>query len=159
YAAIQSDSFAYLGSEKLVGHTVAYTTQVSIRFPRHSLINVTEGQGAEITLKLRRPGERRLQLVDDRSGLPVEGVQVTRYLFWSNYNHCGAFSGVEELGMAVSDAAGYVPVPDGDVQYGFDFYKPHYDLTHPTEPSGELVARLSTPGTVIQLHQSKRKPL
>lgn len=160
YATFQSEPFAWIGNEKIVGGRPVQITETEVRFPRHRGIVVREGTNADLKLKFRRPIERRLRLVDDR-GSPVQGVKVVRYLFWSASNHCGGLSGAEKLGTVVSDAGGFAPVPDGDIRYAFEFIKAHYALKHPTVsywPS-ELRTRLPAPDTAVRLHRLIKKPL
>ena len=161
YVAIQSEPFAWMGTDKLISGVPVQITEIEIRFPRHRSIVVRDGTDARINLNFRRAVERRLRLIDDRDGSPVKGVEVVRHLFWSDYNHCGGLSGAEDLGMVVSDAAGYVPVPDGDIKYAFEFLKAFYVLENPTVSywPTQLRTRLSARDTVIRLHHFRKRPL
>jgi hypothetical protein len=72
-------------------------------FPRHAPIIVGAGETADVDLRLRRPGERTLRLVDEE-GRPVGRVGVNAFTFWSRSNHCGRIVTTLPMGGGRTDA-------------------------------------------------------
>lgn len=159
YAPLESKAMQFFGSE-----VYNETERVVVDFPNNPALELAEGETQTIDLVVRKPVTRTLHFVDD-AGLPVTGVEVDSYLFWSNDNHCGAPSGVVMIDSGSSDESGYVRIPDGDIDYLFDFWDSDYHLQewygeeygfgYPMQMEGFM----SEPDTEVRLHRLEKRGL
>ncbi len=158
YAAIRSDPAGWNGAGK------GAVTAAKIRFPRGAAVTVGTGDSASVDLVFRKPVGRTLRLLDE-AGDPVEGVRVSSYMFWSEWNHCGTLSGADPLGEATSDRSGRVPVADADVEYALTFQKPPW---FPVKPDGSLnvtpdlprlIMYLTSEETTLRMRRLRERPL
>ena len=154
-APVRSDRFQWIGA---YGETPGETaSRAEIRFPGNGAVTVEPGAAEDLSVRLRRPMERRLRLVDG-DGQPMAGLGVSLSMFWSRSNHCGALASARHhpLGHAVSDAEGRVPVPDGDFELALEFdpgpYWPdHPDATDYLPPT--IITRLTAEETTLIFHR------
>lgn len=161
YAAIESEPMSLIGTPGWTSEEEP-ATEVVVKFPNNPPLTVQAGETGEMDLILRKPRARTLRFVDDDRA-PVQGVEVTSYMYETGANRCGSPWG-RFLAEGISDKAGRVAIPDGDWEYILWFDKPGY---HRQEFQGyytlwgpmELVTYLSSEETVIPLHRLRKQPL
>jgi hypothetical protein len=98
---------------------------VTIRFPAQAPLRVRPGTRANITLRFREKQPRAIALVD-RAGAPIPDAVVTVRNLFAQSNHTGFPEGEVLLEDARTDAGGRLAVPDGDIEYSFMIFKPHW---------------------------------
>lgn len=173
YAPIRSEPFLWLGSG--AGDRRRDAGSVTIGFRQGRPASLRDGERAERTITLRRPGPRQVTLADE-DGRPLGGARVSACMFWSASNHCGVLSGAEPLGVFVSDEEGRLTLPDGDFEYALMLEESRSAFQLP--PGSEVIARiqplgslgrgdyrstlisfLDRPGTTFCVHRFARRPL
>ena len=145
-AAIRSHQFRWPGASGYEGTT-------TIAFPGGRQVVVEEGDDASMTLAFRTKSDRRVRIVDPE-GRPMSGVGIDVSMFWSDRNHCGVLAGSEPLGTHVTDADGWIEVPDGDFEYALTLGRGLHNHvfvesrgtrsrleTHLAEPKTDVVVR------------------
>jgi hypothetical protein len=160
YLFLEAEGRVPLGSKafRWPGSSPVEPGPVEIAFPRDARVTLTPEGHHRVTVTLRRPETRRLQVVDAAG--PIPGVRVTSYRYHGDLNHCGRMTGVLlETGETGDD--GRVEVPDGDFEYGFVFDKPHHVLRDPEAPEypNRLITRLDRPETRVELRELVQRPL
>ena len=142
-ASIQSYPFEWPGG--VPGDSADQDATTTITFPRGQETVVPEGQDVSITLVFRPKAPRRVRFVDPR-GNPWFDFKVRASMFWSAANHCAIVTGSESLGRHVTDADGWVELPDGEVEYALDIARGprrfHGPLIQDSRPPWRLVSRL-----------------
>ncbi len=121
FAPVRSEQFHWLGSTERPDPPGEWkkVTAVKFRFRGGPTVSIRDGERREVSLQVRRPISKQVRFVDER-GLPFTDITVDGGAFWSMENHCGRPSGLIPLfAERRPDADGVVPVPDGDVEYGF----------------------------------------
>ncbi len=137
YASICSDPINWMG-----GKTDVPDKNVVLSFPHGKTVVVARGQKASFTLNFRKQTPRFLRLIDKQKN-PIQGVRVKSYIYWSR-NGTGELNKADWLGDNVSDAAGKVPVVDGDFTYAFQ-------VTYQGNPGGTFL--------IVKRFQDKEDPI
>jgi hypothetical protein len=122
---------------------------------------VRPNANVDVGIGLRKPIQRKITFLDD-AGAPVAGVPVDISMFWSNWNHCGFFSGKHPLVASRTDMRGTIVVPDVDSEYGLelrDQFRARMEFVNSETWRFQSVLRLSTAETFVRLHRFRRTPL
>lgn len=124
-----------------------------IAFPGGREVLVKEGTMASMTLGFRPRTSRRVRMVDARSE-PLPGVAVDVSMFWSDFNHTGFLAGAEPLGDHLTDANGWIEVPDGDFEYVLELDRSRHVFVEANYPAlpWRLVTYLVKPTTEVIIH-------
>jgi hypothetical protein len=133
---------------------------ITIRFPGAAPLSVSAGTRRDVTLKFRRPQARTLRLVD-RGGRPVPDARVTVKNFHADTNHMGFFEGDRLLENQRTDARGALTIPDGDVVYGIEVHKPHWEIVRPAPRTwpNQFRQRIDGPLLAVVMRRHAQRPL
>ena len=154
FASIRSERFKWLGAGGNPG-------PVTIAFPSGMEVVVEPGTGTTATIMFRPKATRRVRIVDP-SGSPRTGMAVNASMFWSQSNHCGSLTGGHELlGRHVTDADGWIEVPDGDFEYALELANHRFvhAFVGATGIRYRLVTHLSQPETQMIVREYPIHPL
>ena len=152
--SIRSERFKWLGAGGNPG-------PVTVSFPSGAEAVVEQGSMARETVVFRPKATRRVRIVDP-SGSPRTGMAVNASMFWSQSNHCGSLTGGHEpLGRHVTDADGWIEVPDGDFEYALELAHDRFDhaFVGATGIRYRLVTHLPQPETQVVVRQYPIHPL
>ena len=155
-APISSDLFDWM-----IDAPALAAPPVTIRFPRAAPIRLARGEQRDVTLVFRRPRPRSLQLVDP-AGAPVTGARVSVWNVYATSNHMGVFEGPVLLKDRTTGQDGRIPIPDGDIEYGFEVHKEHWSLARPSPPAfwtTQASQRVDADVVTLVMRPDARRPL
>ena len=163
FVPVRSERFYWLGGTAYTDGSEKWetVTAVQFRFRGGDTVRVREGQRRDVSLQVRRPVSKQVRIVDQR-GRPFSGITVDGGVFWSMANHCGYPGGLKQLfANRRPDAAGVLPVPDGDVEYGFRLEGDHHGSIVGAEPHDPtfLTAFIDKPELLVRVRRHRRVPL
>ena len=163
FVPVRSEQFYWLGGSAPTGSRGSWetVTAVQFRFRAGPVVRIRQGEKREVRLQARRAIPKQVRFLDDLDR-PVSDITVDGGAFWSRNNHCGHPGGLKPLFEdRRPDASGVLPVPDGDVEYGFwmkgathisvvgaESYEPYFFNTY-----------IDTPEEVIRIKRHRREPL
>ena len=154
FAAIRSFQFRWPGAPGYEGTT-------TIAFPGGRQVVVGEGDDARMPLAFRTKTDRRVRIVDPE-GAPMSGAKIGVSMFWADRNHCGVLAGSEPLGTHVTDADGWIEVPDGDFEYALTLGRGRHNHVF-VESRGSTRSRLelhlNEPTTDVVVRELPVRPL
>jgi hypothetical protein len=157
FAPVRSDPFVWLGSHSW--HDSPGVTATEVSFPNASSVALSGGDHATLTLALREPLKRTITLVDDK-GMPLAGVKLRAFMFWSASNHCGVLAGADPLGIFQSDDRGEIDLPDGDFEYALEIEAaPGLFRDAGREDSRTLISYLRPGDRILHIHVLPRRVL
>jgi hypothetical protein len=157
---VEAEGYAAVASQpmRLVGEGDTPPPWVLVEFSEETKARLPKGHVLEMELVLRESQSKYLCFADDNDQ-PVPGVEVKSYVFWATLGHCGALQG-ELLAQDVSGQDGCVSIPDGEFQYAFELWKPHFHLNIPSwDGLMRLITYLPDQRTVVSLHRLRKQPL
>ncbi len=155
FVAIRSERFQWPGVDPEAG-------AVTIGFPTGRSAVVDVGSEAKMTLAFRTGSVRRVRIVDTQ-GAPLSGIAIDAYMFWSQSNRCAVLTGGEPLGSYVTDAGGWIEVPDGDFEYALELASTlrgdHVFVADGRYERERLVTDLRQVETDVVVHRFPIRPL
>ena len=157
FAPISSDLFDWMGE---AGSSNESTHPICIRFPGAAPIRIAAGTQHDVTIRFRNKRPRRLRVVD-LQGRPVAGAHVTVKSFYADTNHKAVFEGDVLLENRPTDGRGDLAIPDGDIVYGVDIDKRHWEIVRPRSRSwpNQFFQRIQGPTLTVVMRQHARVPL
>lgn len=155
FVAIRSHPFIWPGVDQ-------DAAAVTIAFPRSQQAVVAIGTEASMTLAFRTGTVRRVRIVDPQ-GAPRPGIAIDAFMFWSQSNRCAVLAGGEPLGSYVTDAGGWIEVPDGDFEYALELGRmrqhDHVFVANGRYERERLVTELTQPETDVVVYEFPIRPL
>ena len=149
-ASIQSHRFHWPG--RVPGDPTGREGTTTIAFPRGQEVVVPAGEDVNMTLVFRPKVSRQIRFVSPQAE-PWPDLRVHASMFWSDANNCAILTGRDSLGSHVTDAAGWVELPDGEFEYALDIVRGprrfHGSLVEDSRTPWRLVNRLLEPSEVV----------
>lgn len=163
FVRVQSERFYWLGGSAPAAAPVNWetVTVVQFRFRSGLSIDIRSGERREVSLRVRRPVSKQVRVLDDL-GRPFSEITVDGGMFWSRNNHCGVPAGLKPLfANRRPSPDGILPVPDGDVEYGFHIRgAAHASVVEPASTDRSFfTAVIDTPELLVRIRRHQKVPL